>query len=237
MSRPLSSIFDLHSWAGATFSLLQTPRPSARWRPTWGPLFSLATFALLLVCTPASAWEEIHRVDGIRVLSQDRAGSKYEELKAEATLRGVPAEKAFAVVSDPDLYLKLIPNLSEAKVLKKTAAGCIRMYQRFNAPFPLSDRDYIVDLCDKSLTKNGKKIHRLVWTAADDASIPPKKGVVRVSKTEGHWILVATEDGKSTQAEYYVYADLGGKVPSSLVNQVSAYELPTIIDKLTALAK
>lgn len=218
-------------------------RPHLSFAPLTSSTFGRCLIALGLLLTiggaasTAMAWQEIHRVDNIRVYSQDRKGSKYEELKAEATLNGVDAKKAFAIVSNPSLYLKLIPNLSEAKVLKKTAAGCVRMYQRFNAPFPLSDRDYIVDLCDKSITKNGKKIHRLVWTHANDNSIPPKKGVVRVTETEGHWILVSTNGGKATRAEYYIYANLGGKVPSSLVNQVSAYELPTIIDKLTALAK
>ena len=190
----------------------------------------------VIVPTSALAWKEVHSIDGIRVFAESRQNSEFHALKAEALLKGVDAKTAFDVVRDPNMYPKLIEDLKQSKIIGTPSSKCFKLYQRMDAPFPLTDRDYVVNFCHETTRVDGKKVYRLSWKTTDGKEVPPTKGVVRVPVTEGAWELWASDDGKSTVVKYTVFADLGGAVPSALVNEVSARSVPSAVKRLEKLA-
>ena len=61
----------------------------------------------------------------------------------------------------------------------------------------------------------------LPFTAIDHPKVPPVKGAVRMPMLRGHWILIPVDGGKSTMAEYQVFANPGGVLPDWIANLAS----------------
>ncbi len=79
-------------------------------------------------------------------------------------------------------------------------------------------------------TANGT--YKVSWTTAPpekaDAQVPEKKDVVRVRINDGYWLLESAEDGKKTNATYYLYTSPGGAVPTFIVNAANGTAVPDV---------
>jgi len=174
--------------------------------------------ALLLVALLSSevsarpGWKRVLTEDGVTVSTREVPGRGFP------TFRGVGIIHAsifdvLAVLSDIKRYPEWVESCMTARLLKKHSELERVIYQRTDAPWPVSDRDSVnrslavVDL--KRQTVNIK-----FW-AVKSKRLRPVDGVVRMEKMRGHYLLTAVSANK-TRIDFKVDADPGGLLPTWL---------------------
>lgn len=121
-----------------------------------------------------------------------------EEIVAEANgLLAVEISRARAVLRDVPAFGEWFPSLGEWQVLAGSEAG-YRIHGRHDLPWPMRDRDYVVDYRWRDGTDGA---FELVARAGTDGP-PPEPRVVRLDVLESRWRLEPVEGG--TRVHYTV---------------------------------
>lgn len=198
----------------------------------------LALLPLVLV-TAEPAWELSTETDGVKVFKRDREGSAVKEMKAVGLI-DAPPQAVWAAVRDLENYPTQMPYTAEAKVLARTEGDkLITFYSRIKTPL-VDERDYIILLKDESDWQDGKGFYKVSWTVApkeSDSLMPEKKGVVRVRVNDGFWLIEPREDGKKTNATYYVFTNPGGAIPTFIANQGNNIAVPKVFAAIRKTVK
>lgn len=183
----------------------------------------------------AGAWVEVSRTEALVVYRRPHADSEITEWMATGTVHAAP----FVVKNALDDYtpkLGQMPYMAETRVLKRDAAGTV-IYNRMAPPL-VDDRDYTIRMFDDSYVRaDGAVVYVARWRTANDEGPPPREGVVRVDKTEGYWRLDPIDDGKRTNATYFVVASPGGNIPQSIADMGTSSIMADIFAALRARAK
>ncbi|MFW5878762.1 MAG: START domain-containing protein [Myxococcota bacterium] len=187
---------------------------------------SVLLTALLLASGPAAAdqadWERVADTDGIRVYAREVEGSRVREIKAVGRVAAPPG-RVLAVLTDIEAYTETMPYTEEARVVRRQD-NSTWMYTVINPPL-VSRRDYCVRITVSRL-KNGTLKSR--WVPANELA-PAESPGVRVEVNEGHWLLRPIEGGQATMAEYYIYTDPGGEVPTFVANRANRSAVPNVV--------
>lgn len=189
-------------------------------------MLQLALVPLMLLSADPK-WELAADTSGVKVYRRDKTGSDVKEMKAMGLI-DAPPKAVWDVIRDLEAYPKTMPYTEEAKVISRSEGDKeIYFYSRIKAPM-VSQRDYVIILRDE--TANGT--YKVSWTTAPpekaDAQVPEKKDVVRVRINDGYWLLESAEDGKKTNATYYLYTSPGGAVPTFIVNAANGTAVPDV---------
>jgi hypothetical protein len=179
-------------------------------------LFKYVLLVFLLSCSNAFSqgnWKLKKEKDGIKVYSRRSEYSKFNEIKAEFNIK-TSLFKFYAVISDVDKYPLWVYGTKSAVLLKRLNEEEVIYYSEFNAPWPISNRDFYSKL----------KIHldsiKMRITIAS-SSIPDfksvKKGIVRIPYSTAGW-TVNEVDNSTLNVIYNVTIDPGGKLPAWIVN-------------------
>ena len=185
------------------------------------PLLELALLALaLMVSAPALADRQVVRVeDGITVEEEALPGRVLPILTGTATM-AVSPDRIAAWVGAVHTYVDWQHQCEEAHVLPRPD-GRILIYNRIGSPWPVSDRDVVLESERKDFDDG--RIHiDFRSTEVDDPPVP--RGVVRMPRLVGSYDLTPTPEG-GTRVVYTVDSDPGGSLPAWLVRQASK-ELP-----------
>jgi hypothetical protein len=121
-------------------------------------------------------------------------------------------------ILEPDRYSTWQYNMVESRLLKRLAENELIYYSQIRAPWPASNRDLVskVKITQDPVTK----VMIFDMVSLPDF-IPEKKGVVRIPRSEGKWIM--TPAGTSRiRVDYTFLVEPGGSLPSWLVNMVIA---------------
>lgn len=179
---------------------------------------------------PAAApeWTRVAEEDGIVV------GSRRSERSALPVFRGVgqvdaPLLEVLAVVTDAERHHEWIFSCSDSALVAQTSATSGIVYNRTDAPWPVPDRDVVLDSRVEVLDGEREVIVR--FSAAPHPERPPIDGVVRMPYLRGHYHLWA-EDEAHTRVEYQVDSDPGGTLPTWLATR-GTREMP--LETLRAL--
>jgi hypothetical protein len=186
---------------GSLFLLLATlPAPARADEPTAGP------------------WQLIKQADGVVVDRRAVSGSNLKEFRGRGVVTAsLPA--ILAVFSDVARATEWMDSCSGSRTVADVSDREKLVYNRTHAPWPVSDRDAVLD--NRVTFDEAEKAVRLeFWSVADERA-PPVPGVVRMPFLRGHWTLWPASDGKTTRVEYQVHANPGGRLPDWLVNYVS----------------
>ncbi len=190
---------------------------------------SLAAEESIKSVDPNDGWKAEGNSHGVAIYERIRAGTSLKEFRAvgeiDASTRAV-----HGVIDDIDNYTRFMPYTAECRLIKREGAALIT-YQRLS-PKIAGDRDYTLRITTKSWPANGGVAFLNEWTPANDLGPPQKKGVVRVDRCEGAWLLEPVSPNK-TRATYSVFSDTGGAIPSWLAN----YASQTGIGKLFAAVR
>lgn len=171
----------------------------------------------------AAGWELKRRSDApdasYTLYARPRAGSSFAEYRMEVPLEAEP-ERVMAALEhnliDPDTY----PDGFERVVLRREGSTVIS-HDTIQAPF-VATRDVVIRIEVGRDPETGAPCMR--WSAVRGASPPPREGVVRMPSSEGSWTLHPRKGG-GTLAVYRSHVDLGGSVPSALVETRMPEEL------------
>jgi hypothetical protein len=190
---------------------------------------NVARFAVALVVLAAAGtaragddagpWEQVSNKDGILVQRRSVAGSKLKEFLGRGIV-DAPIGRVLAVIRDANRRAEWMPACGDSHLVEEDLAARTQVaYHRTKAPWPVSDRDSV----NRAVMIVEADKHRvyLPFEAIASAKVPPVKGVVRMPRMRGHWILRPVDGGHKTEAEYQVFADPGGALPDWLANLAS----------------
>lgn len=173
----------------------------------------LCGFTVLFAATAqAEDWQVAKDEDGIKVSLSEIAGSKYKAYRGVTVIK-VPIAKIQALQEDAVGACSWIHECKSQKLLKAQGDKSWT-YTQFKAPFPVTDRDSILEITT-SKAADGTVTRTLLEVPTYQ---PEVKGYVRVAQVEGFWKLVPKGDNQ-TEVTYQVHTEPGGSVPSWLANK------------------
>jgi hypothetical protein len=179
-----------------------------------GRLFSLAVLLLGLM-VPASVfgagpnWELVEDDDGIKVWSLQIPGQDLPGFRGITTMKA-SIDELLKVMLDFSSHTEWMWRSRESKLVKQITETRGILYNRIHAPWPVKDRDLVLDT-DYRFTPDHKAL-TIRFTNTKDDALPVRKGIVRVPRINGFYRFW-TEDGKTTNVLYQVEVDIGGNVP------------------------
>ena len=173
----------------------------------------LCGFTVLFAATAqAEDWQVAKDEDGIKVSLSEVAGSKYKAYRGVTVIKA-PVAKIQALQEDVAGACAWIHECKSQKLLKLEGDKSWT-YTQFKAPFPVTDRDSILEITT-SKAADGSVTRTLLEVPTYQ---PEVKGYVRVAQVEGYWKLVP-KGANETEVTYQVHTEPGGSVPSWLANK------------------
>lgn len=187
--------------------------------------------SIVSVNVSADSWKLMKESSGIQVFTRTNQGSAFKAFKGVVY---IPARLSsiVATIDDTSVYSHLFHNAKNAKDLKRVNRNEAYKYMVTTLPWPATNRDSIVH----SVLKQNKQTKTIQITMNGVPKyIPEKRGLVRIKKMTGRWLLIPERN--SVKVVYEMSADPGGNLPTWLVNNMSV-DLPFItLKNLRTLVK
>lgn len=135
------------------------------------------------------------------------------QYKAETTF-DVPIERAVALIVDVERTPQWVPYMGKVKLLSRDEKkGEFTLYMVLDFPFPLKDRDVVVQ---GKMTKSSDGIIRIV-NRAMKTDYPLQPNSIRLTDYEGDWQFQKLGANK-VKVTTSGYADPAGTIPLTFVN-------------------
>jgi hypothetical protein len=158
-------------------------------------------------------WQLIKNEDGIKVYTRRLADEKFKEIRADFELNGTE-----------DQLIGILQNINHQKdwsygtkythLIRKKNKDTLIYYSEVSLPWPISNRDLVIELSFKKDTLN----KTLVIKAKSIAGIlPDKPHLVRVPFSLALW-NVNVLPNKLLKVQYTFSTNPGGALPAWLVN-------------------
>lgn len=160
-------------------------------------------------------WTLVVEEHGIVVSSQPSERSELPVFRGVGRVEA-PLLAVLAVVTDAARHHEWIFSCSDSALVAQTSEVSGIVYNRTDAPWPVPDRDVVLDSHVEVLDGEREVIVR--FSAAAHPDRPPLDGVVRMPYLQGHYHLWA-EDDTHTRVEYQVDSDPGGTLPTWLATR------------------
>lgn len=142
-----------------------------------------------------------------------RKTSDIHELKLTTSIK-VPLSGMVHLFDQVQKYPTWGYKVAESRLLKRVSPTEIYYYSRIDFPWPLSDRDIVVNT---TLRQDPVSNTITSTSVAVSGWVPEEKGVVRMKKANTRWTLTPGTGGW-LYVEYYLYSDPGGNLPDWAVN-------------------
>lgn len=162
----------------------------------------------------AAAWEEMGSDEGIRVYRRDVPGSPLVAFKGTGMV-DAPLGKIAWVLSDNAHRTNWVDRLKRSVVLEQRSAFDFILYQHFQLPPLISDRDYVYRAIGSRNPKTG--VVTLQISSVTHPKAPPTVGV-RARLYESRYVL--TPKGDRTHVTVEIHTDPKGSLPAWLVNMI-----------------
>ena len=180
----------------------------------------LTAFILLLKLTPASAqydWQLKTEKEGIKIYTSLVPESKIKAVKVEAEFNAT-ASQLVALIMDVNTSTDWIYHVKSCKLIKQVSPSELYYYSEVSLPWPAANRDYVAHL---TVTQNPDTKAVTIYGPAVTGFVPVKEGIVRVSDSDGKWVITPSGTDR-IKVEYTIHVDPGGSLPSWMVNMFAA---------------
>lgn len=161
-----------------------------------------------------AGWSPIAEEDGITVTSRPSEQSPLPIFRGVG-LVDAPLLEVLAVVTDADRHHEWIFSCSDSAMIAQSTATTGIVYNRTATPWPVPDRDVVLD--SRVEVIDGEREIMVRFSATQHPQQPPRDGVVRMTYLRGHYHLWA--EGERTRVEYQVDSDPGGRLPTWLATR------------------
>lgn len=185
-------------------------------------------YCLFAVLHAHADWVAHSEQDGIRIWVRDADESRVQRVRAITSLNHT-MPTVVAVLEDPALNPRWVPNSAGATLLDQPQPGASLVHFRLQGHWPVQPRDAVA-LFKKSRTEPGQVT--ITFTNAAD-QYPPMADHIRLEAYRGFWQLTETADG--THILYESLVDPGGNIPVWLVNRVAISSTRTALRNLRSL--
>ncbi|MBS1646219.1 MAG: START domain-containing protein [Bacteroidetes bacterium] len=182
-------------------------------KKTFLSLFLFFIFSFGAAQHKATDWELKKCESGISVYTRYVSNSSFKELKSIAIVK-TSLSGIIALLNDFESYPQWVYKCGEASELKKTNDTTCWHYQTVIAPWPVSNRDFIVKVVQ---SQNQKTKTITLDSDGTPKEMPIKKNHVRIMYFKATWVLVPLKDGY-VQVNYQLLVDPGGAAPAWIVN-------------------
>lgn len=191
---------------------------------------SLALFVNAALADGASSgWRKLYEEEGILVSTREEAGRDMPSLRGQAKLN-VPILHLLAIILDDARSKEWAKGADETSVLEHVNARTEIIYARSRQPWPVKDRDLVMQRTVEVLEPGHAYRVHLVCLPGHRPELP---NVVRMQSCETSFSLRAVDAG-NTQIDYRVHADPGGHFPDWIV-RLASKSIP--LDTLNGLVK
>jgi hypothetical protein len=160
-------------------------------------------------------WELVGNKDDIVTYRREVAGSPVIAIRGEAVVEA-PLLHVASVLMDTARLPQWMDRVAEARRIRATSALHYVEYERASTPFPLTDRDFVIESWVE--IDAAKKQMVLRARSAADASAPVT-GLVRGEVLSSTFTLTAL-DSRRTRVVTEVHTDPKGSIPKWMVNLV-----------------
>jgi START domain len=178
-------------------------------------LLSIAT-CLYSLANAQTTWDLKKDQDGIKVYSGSVANSNIKAVKVTCIIKASLSQLT-ALLLDTKAHEQWVYNTKTSYLVKQLSADHQLYYSEISMPWPLTNRDVVVDMVIKQ--QAGTKV-LLVSADAVGQYVAVNKDKVRVPLSKVNWIVTPVGNNQLS-VEYIGQADPGGSVPAWLVNSFS----------------
>lgn len=161
----------------------------------------------------AGNWELKKVENGITIYTRATETSAYKELKAVFQIKS-SMSSIIAILNDVEAYPEWVFRCQTSKVLKKNSDQQLIRYQTIVAPWPVDNRDVVVEV--KTYQDPKTKIVYQKVNALPDYS-PQLKNHVRIREFRATWTLKPLKNGV-VEVEYELLVNPAGSIPAWIVN-------------------
>lgn len=181
----------------------------------WGPLSSGAE------SPDAAKWQSVRHGSGpgyeYQLFSRNGEGEKFVRYQVRGTVRASPERlmhAAFVASVDPELA----PKNQTRRLLANDAREGFVVHTTIDLPTFFSDRDVVTRGFRKVDPASG--VVRIDWEAIDHELAPRDGDKIRIEVSGGSWIFEPDSDPEKTQVTHDNYVDLGGSLPTWLIDSM-----------------
>ena len=197
----------------------------------------LVVLLLLIVAAPVwsaedASWKLEKDKDGIQIYSRAVPGWEIREMRGLTRYSG-SLGSLVAVLTDPAVASELNEFVAKTSVEQRDSDTRYRLYTLTKMPWPLTDRDVLMQREIAQDTRTGAVT---VTDTATENLMPEKKGLVRIIKSRQQMTLTPNADG-SISIELRMLSDPRGPIPSSLMNSLSVSTPFKTLAKLKEIAQ
>ena len=156
-------------------------------------------------------WELRRNEKGITIYS--RQVGKLVELHLQTEFDATPNHIIAQLLNIPH-YSDWVYGNKRSVVVKKINDHDIIYFTEAHLPWPVQDRDLVVELTISQPTANNPLI---IQAKSIEGILPPKPHFIRIPYSLATWRLTPATEGK-TKIDYTFSVDPGGSIPGWLVN-------------------
>jgi len=177
--------------------------------------------SLTSISSTNHAWKKVNSEDNIIVYNCEVEGSKFKKSKVETTINFSNLKNAEIVLKDVSKYKNWQPNCSSSTLIK-AEGNKIYTYLTFDAPWPVSDRDLILE---STFIKSENKL--MMKTTCKPNYIKKDDDFVRITCSEGLW-----EIEKKMKAPYLLEIQIIPVLAATYLLGLALVQLKTCLLKL-----
>jgi hypothetical protein len=174
---------------------------------------SLSLF-MLSTAFAQEKWELRRNENGIAIYSRQSTDGKLVELRLLCQLDATP-EQLIRQLMDINSYSNWVYSNKKSGIIKKVNDHDIIYFTEAHLPWPIQDRDLVVELnIEPAANPNATQI---ILVKSIDGILPPKKHFIRVPYSLVTWRITPVP-GNKINVDYTFSLDPGGSIPKWLVN-------------------
>lgn len=155
-------------------------------------------------------WELVEDDEGIKVWSLKIPGQDLPGFRGITTMKA-SIDEILNEMLDFEAHTDWMWKTTESRLVKRLSETRGILYNRINAPWPVKDRDLVIDT-DYRFTPDHKGL-TIRFSQIQDPEVPKRDGIVRVPRINGFYRLWVEGDSNVTNVLYQVEVDIGGNVP------------------------
>lgn len=179
-------------------------------------LIFLFGFPGLLTGWGQSEWELKKNEDGIAVYSRQLATGQLKEIRVVCELDATLAQLT-SVLQDVNNHKNWVYSTRKSNLVKKINDHTLVYYSESDMPWPVNDRDLVVEL-----TINPQPVNQqyIIQAKSVPDYLPRRANLVRVPYSLALWKITPVAD--KLKIDYTFSVDPGGSIPAWLVNTTAA---------------
>lgn len=172
--------------------------------------------ALESVAHAGAGWDPVGVTKGVMVERKMVEGSPLFAFRGEGVFE-VSMGSLVGVLRDHSTPVEWVDLITEHTVVKKVDGLTNVVYESYDLPWPISDRDYVMQ--EVAGYDDAAKVFTIQFESIDEPSSPVKPGVVRAMAYRTFWRLEKLGPER-TKVEIEVFTDPRGNLPAWLVNLI-----------------